>query len=87
MDKNRKILVAMNMFQMDQFIFLPDTSSIKVTLKELPEAIVNTCYQQDVYKVDVLKGPALFVSKVIKDVKKKELLMYNTSKIEIKGVK
>lgn len=80
-------MVAINMFSMNQFIFLPNEEQMAVTLKELPGEIVKACYNNEIYKVDILKGPAMYVSKLIKDVQKKEMLQYKANKIQIKGVK
>ena len=75
------ILVSVNMFSMNQTIDLSTGEQISVKLSELPDAILETCYNT----IDFIKGNKVYISKIKKAVKQKEMAKYNHNKINFIG--
>lgn len=78
------ILVDINMFTMNQRIYMPDGEQIVVTMKELPEAIVKACYASNNFFVEIVRGNTIHTKRMSKLVAEKENAKYNSAKIKFK---
>lgn len=83
MDKT--IVVNINMFILQQSIYLPNGSIQYGLIHELPDMIPALCYENEVYDV-LIRGPEEYSKKLIADVELKEASKYHERKIHIKGV-
>lgn len=82
---DNKIIVKINMFDMDQSIYLPTGEAKISSLKNLPHIIPDLCYEYNIYDVE-LHGVNSFTYKLAQEIQEKELTHYNENKIKIKGV-
>jgi hypothetical protein len=81
MDKT--IVVKINMFTFTQSVYLPSGEIKKTTLNQLSDFVRDACYENEVYNVE-LRGPAVYIPKVARDIQEAEMTKYGESKIKIK---
>lgn len=81
------ILVDINMFSMNQRIYMPDGEQIETTISELPNDIVKACYASNIYTVEIIRGNLFFTKKIEQLVAEKELSQYKVSHIKFKEYK
>ena len=75
-----KIVVAVNMFTINQSVYLPNGEIVHASLKKLPELVSDLCYEKDIYTVEI-RGAGTYIPKVIRNIEETELTKYNAHKI------
>jgi hypothetical protein len=82
---DKRIVVNLNLFIIQQSIYLPNGQICYGSFHELAEMIPALCYENEVYDV-LVRGQNEYVKKLILDVEKQEISKYKDHKINIKGV-
>lgn len=80
MDKN--IIINLNLFALEQQIYLDDEFITKSTMKDLPLKIIDICNDKNIYSVNII-GQKQYGEIIAERISIEEKIKYSKNKIKV----